>query len=47
MRTFTTENKTIDDNLELNQVKSIYDRIDDFSILKNGEVLHNLFEWKN
>ena len=27
----------------MNRVKSIYDKINDIKVLKNGEVLHNLF----
>ena len=43
MRTFTSEAESPDQQIEINQVKSIYDKINDINVLKNGEVIHNLY----
>ena len=47
MRTFTAENEASEQKLELNQVKSLYDKISDVVVLKNGEVIHNLYTKKD
>ena len=43
VRAFSTENDAADPDTGLNAVKSIFDKINDVTVLNNGEVRHNYF----